>query len=91
MYAAAFTLDLYCENMPVNYESWHKNPDHHEWEEFPHQFVEHDRKEAFRVARKRGWKINTKTRTCICPKCVKASHLRTLAYIREIEASAMDS
>lgn len=68
MYVGAFTLDLYCENMPKN---WFENKDHHDYDEFPHQFVEHDRKDAFRIARKRGWKINTEKRTCVCPKCVK--------------------
>ena len=73
MYAAAFTLDLYCENQPstsgtawVNSES----PDGiHIWNEFPHQFVAWDRAHAFRKARKKGWLINKARGTCLCPKC----------------------
>lgn len=67
MYASGYTLDLYCENI----DNKELDLKMHDWLEFPHTFFAYDRKQAFRDARKAGWKINTKNKTCICPKCVQ--------------------
>jgi len=80
MYAAAFTLDLYCENK-MSHSDKESNKEWtriegrpsadgiHIWNEFPHQIVGWDRADAFREARKRGWRINKSTGTCYCPRC----------------------
>lgn len=66
MMAGAYTLDLYCDAARYNERGKDSNPNHAH-DEFPHQFVEHDRAQAFRAARRRGWLISDKRQ--LCPKC----------------------
>lgn len=70
MYAASFTLDLYCEN----YESCSEGAIGYT----PTQFVAYDRKEAFKAARKAGWTVNIRNSTCYCPKCSKKNGARLM-------------
>lgn len=69
MIAGCYTLDLYCERREgLSYEEDRKL---HEHNEFPHQFS-HELGSACRAAaRKKGWILNLKEGTAICPRCAK--------------------
>jgi hypothetical protein len=61
-YASGYTLDLYCDREPNDF-----NP--HGWDEFPHQFTGETFGQCASEARRRGWIIRPSDRTATCPKC----------------------
>ena len=66
MISSGYTLDLYCDHPTHQNE----NPFRSECDQF---FSDegNPKTDCFRQARRFGWKINLKERTCICPKCNK--------------------
>lgn len=62
MIVGGYSLELYCDNILSKVNK-------HEYGEFPHQFYGNDRAEAFKEARRHGWRINAKKGTAYCPKC----------------------
>lgn len=70
MIVSGYTLDLYCENRefkglngeyPYHRGEYIAGPDA--------TYFDESRKNCWAAARKDGWKLNTKNRTAICPKC----------------------
>lgn len=59
-YAGCYSLDLYCK---------YENPDHN-WDEFPHKFVDELGTACRKRAKAHGWKIHADN-TATCPKCNK--------------------
>lgn len=67
MQVRGYTLALYCDNLEQDYCFG----GHHEWNEFPHEYLHSERGSACRAeARKDGW-ILKRDGTAICPKCAR--------------------
>jgi hypothetical protein len=66
-----YTLALYCENSSFSEFSVYKDLGGHKYNEFPHEFITETGSHARALARKRGWKLDLKTRQAFCPECVK--------------------
>jgi DNA-directed RNA polymerase subunit RPC12/RpoP len=72
MIVGCYSLDLYCD----------KPNDAHEYKEFPHEFNEEHGSTCRAEARKKGWVLNVKDGTAICPKCSG----KRLARLRKLVA-----
>lgn len=71
MISSGYTLDLYCDHPNHKIEYFYSSTNDGILEDFDQFFSDekNPKTDCFRQARKAGWKINLKERTCICPKC----------------------
>ena len=68
MIVGCYTLDLYCDRFSVS--PGEVTDEHGHWyNEFPHQFTAELGSECRAKAKQRGWKLNLKDGTALCPKC----------------------
>lgn len=61
MIASGYTLDLYCDNETAD----------HPFGYFPQTFFDENKSQCWKDAKKKGWKLDSKNRTAICPLCNK--------------------
>lgn len=73
MISSGYTLDLYCDHPDHEIEFFYDSTQNGVVQKFDQYFCDskNPKSDCFKQARKDGWKINLKERTCICPKCNK--------------------
>ena len=68
MIVGCYVLHLYCDTC----ERVHYTP---EGASSKHEFTGDSKQEAYRSARKRGWRISEQVQKAMCPECVLESTL----------------
>jgi hypothetical protein len=73
MISSGYTLDLYCDHLDREIEYYYDSSQTGVIQVCGQYFSDwkNPKTDAFKQARKAGWKINLKERTCICSKCRK--------------------
>lgn len=72
-FAAGYALDLYCDSAG-DYSPGNPSDGVHDFNEFPHTFDGDSFADCARQARARGWRINRRARTALCPKCSRSAN-----------------
>lgn len=67
MIVGAYTLDLYCDNLNIK-DGKTEDEYHHQYDEFPCQFIFNTEQRCIRAARDKGW-LFTRDGKAFCPKC----------------------